>query len=68
MTVPTLARSTPGVDVEAFPPNQPVLADLLRPSRYESKCLAGTLVAVVLQLVFSELLLMILEKTAAKAS
>ena len=67
VTVPTLARSTPSIDVESFPSDKPVLADLLRPSRYESECLTSTLVAIVFQLVFYKLLLMVLEKTAAEA-
>ena len=67
VTVPTLARSTPSIDVESFPSDEPVLADLLRPSWYESECLASTLVAIVFQLVFYKLLLMVLEKAAAEA-
>jgi len=44
----TLTRSTPRVDIESFTTWKPMLTDLFRPSGNELKCLACTLIAVVL--------------------
>ena len=68
MTLFANAWGTPSVNIEAFSSDHPMLTNFLWSSRYKFKRFAFTLLAVIFQLIFKQLLLMIFEKTATEAS
>jgi len=68
MTMFALARCPPLMHVEAFAAGHPPLTDLLRPTGYESEGLALAVCAGRFEFVLDNLILMILEQVAAKAS